>query len=150
MDIERENIRNLMMAALDGECSKSECRQLDEALAANAELRHEWGELQKVKEVTNTMNVSKAPDQVWQEYWGSVYAQLERGVAWILISLGTIVLISWGVWDVIQELSADANVPSLVKYALSALAIGVVVLAVSVIREKLFVRKSDPYKDIER
>ncbi len=150
MNGEQSKIRHLMMAALDDECSQSERRELEEALAADEGLRREWQELQRVKEVTNTMSVRKAPDQVWQEYWGSVYARLERGVAWVFISLSAIVLIAWGIWQAIQELAADADVPSLVKYAIAALAIGLAVLAVSVIREKLFVRKSDPYKDIER
>jgi hypothetical protein len=143
-------IRELMMAALDNECSAEELKTLEEALAANEELQLEWTELQRVKEVTSMMNIRKPPDQVWQDYWGSVYARLERGVAWVLISLGAIFLLSWGAWEAVQEIVADSEIPGLIKLALAALFIGIAVLLVSVLREKLFVRRSDPYKDIER
>jgi hypothetical protein len=148
--MDKQEIRELMMAVLDDESSPEDRRKLDRALADDAVLRFEWEELRKVKEVTNMMSIRKPPDHVWQDYWTSVYARLERGIAWVFISLGVIVTLSWGVWEAVQEISADADVPTLVKIAIAALFVGILILAVSVVREKLFVRRSDPYKDIER
>ncbi len=150
MSDQSENIRALMMAVLDGESSEEEQRRLDELLAGDSTLREEWLELQRVKEVTTMMGINKPPDEVWDKYWGSVYAKLERGIAWILVSVGAVVLLSYGVWHVIQELMADASIPGFIKLAIAAVAIGGVILAVSVIREKWFVMKSDRYKDIQR
>jgi hypothetical protein len=145
-----ERVREWMMAALDGECSPDERRALESALAGNAKLNQEWNEMQRVKELTQTMNLRKPPDEVWQNYWGSVYARLERGFAWVLISLGTLVVLGWGIWRAILEVTADTNLPVFIKLALAILFIGLAALLVSVVREKLFVRKSDPYKDIQR
>ncbi len=139
-----------MMTVLDGECSEDERRRLDELLAGDTTLREEWQELQRVKEATNIMSINKPPDEVWDKYWGSVYAKLERGIAWILVSIGAIVLLSYGIWQAIQELMADASIPGFIKLAIAAVAIGGAILAVSVIREKWFVMKSDKYKDIQR
>jgi ferric-dicitrate binding protein FerR (iron transport regulator) len=140
----------LMMTVLDGECSAEDRQRLEQALATDKELQQEWSELQRVKEVTKLMTFRKPPNEVWQDYWGSVYARLERGVAWIFISLGSVVLLSWTLWQMIQDIIADSSLPNVVKLALAALLIGLVVLAVSVVREKLFVRKTDTYKDIQR
>jgi len=145
-----EQVRAWMMAALDGECSPDELLALESALAVNARLQQEWNEMQRVKEMTQNMSMRKPPDEVWQNYWGSVYARLERGFAWVLISLGTLVVLGWGIWQAILEVTADTDLPLLIKLALAILFIGLAALLVSVVREKLFVRKSDPYKDIQR
>ena len=40
--VDRERLRQLMMAALDGEISKSDRRELDRILASDSEARQEW------------------------------------------------------------------------------------------------------------
>jgi ferric-dicitrate binding protein FerR (iron transport regulator) len=145
-----DRTRRLMMGALDGELSAGETTELERFLAADPALRREWNRLLRLKEVTKSMALRKPPDEVWSEYWASVYSRLERGIGWILVSVGAIVLISYGAWTGVQQLFEDTSIPWLVKGAILVSLVGLVVLFVSVLREKLFVRRRDPYKDIER
>jgi ferric-dicitrate binding protein FerR (iron transport regulator) len=145
-----ERIRGLMMAALDQECSPAERRELEEALQLNPELHSEWRELQRVKEVSGMMSVRKPPEEVWSSYWAQVYARNERKVAWLLVSIGAVILLSWGLWQLIINVLGEMGLPDFIKFAIGLLSVGIVVLFVSVVREKLFVNKHDPYKDIER
>jgi len=145
-----ERVRHLMMAALDGELSHAETAELERHMAGDAALRAEWQQLQRVKEVTTTMRLREAPRETWDGYWLGVYQRLERGVAWILVSLGAIIVLSWGAWEGLRELWFDEGLPPLVKAGAVTLVVGVVVLVVSVAREKLFVRRTDPYKDVIR
>ncbi|MFQ5690833.1 MAG: hypothetical protein ACE5HQ_11235 [Gemmatimonadota bacterium] len=145
-----ERIRHLMMAALDGELEDSERGELDAALRADSALREEWRRLRRLKEVTDTMSLREPSREVWDGYWAGVYRRLERGIGWILASAGAIVLVSWGVWEGVREMWLDRDTPLPVKAAVLALIVGLAVLLVSVIREKLFVRKEDPYKDVIR
>jgi ferric-dicitrate binding protein FerR (iron transport regulator) len=145
-----ERVRHLLMSGLDGELSAEEREELEGLLAADSNLRDEWHRMSKVKEVTQSMALRKPPDEVWEDYWASVYSRLERGVGWILVSLGGIVLLSYGAWRGVQALIADAEMPWFLKGAILATAVGLVVLFVSVLREKLFVRGRDPYKDVQR
>jgi anti-sigma factor RsiW len=147
-DIER--IRGLMMAALDGEISPAEQQILEQSLQQNPDLQSEWREMQRVKEVTSMISVRKPPEEVWASYWAQVYARNERKVAWVLISVGAVVLLSWGLWQAVLNVLAELDMPDFIKLAIGVLSVGIVILAVSVIREKLFVNKNDPYKDIER
>ncbi len=149
-ELEMERLRGLMMAALDNECSAAEQLELQQALEANPELQGEWRELQEVKEVTNMMSVRKPPEEVWSRYWSQVYARNERSVAWVLISIGAVILLSWGLWQFILAVVADLDTPLFIKFAIGIVSVGAMILAVSVVREKLFVNKHDPYKDIER
>jgi len=139
-----------MMAALDGEIGPSERDELDRALAADEDLRREWERLGRVKEVTSEMRYRKPPDEVWDRYFERVYNRTERAIGWILLSGGVLVLAAWGVWHAVRALLADTDMPPLLKGAVFAAVCGALVLIVSVVRERLFVRKSDPYGKVQR
>lgn len=148
--VERERAQGLMMAAVDGEISPDERSELDRMLDQDPELRREWERMGRVKEVTRTMTYRKPPDEVWGRYWTSVYNRFERGIGWILASIGAVVLLGYGAWSGVEALFEDSSVPLFLRLAILAVAVGLAVLAVSVIREKLFTRRHDPYKEVER
>ncbi len=145
-----DQLRRLMMAYLDGELAAPERQELERRLASDPALAREWERLVRLKEVTEAMRLRKPPDEVWDGYWTSVYRRLERGIAWILVSIGAIVVLGYGAWTGVQELIADAAMPWFLKAAILAATVGAVVLFVSVLREKLFVRGRERYKDVER
>ncbi len=145
-----ERARHLMMAALDGELSAAEHTELERLLEGDPALAAEWRQLCRVKEVTTTMSMREPPQEVWEGYWTGVYRRFERGIAWVLVSLGAIVVLSWGAWEGLQELWQDQDLPTVVKGGSLALIAGLVILVVSVVREKLVIRQADPYKDVIR
>ena len=146
----RERARNLMMAALDGELSVGEQAELDRMLADDAALRVEWTRLQRVKEVTASMSYREPPEEIWDDYWASAYNRLERGLGWVLFWFGVLMLTGWGLWVGVHEVLADSEIPALFKTAIFALLMGGIILGLSVLREKWFTRKKDPYKEIQR
>ena len=145
-----ERARHLMMAALDDELSGADRQEWEALLAGDDELRREWERLNRVKEVTHTMSYRKPPEEVWERYWESVYNQAERGVGWLLASIGAVVLAGYGIWEFVAELFADTSLPPVIKYAVFALLLGGAILLFSVIREKLFTRRRDAYKEVQR
>jgi len=149
-NVDRERVNRLMMAALDGEISTDERADLDRVLERHPEIRQEYRMMQRVKEVTGTMTYREPPEETWDRYWVSIYNRLERGIGWILISVGAVVLLSWGAWEVLGEIWGDTGIPLGVKLAIFTVAAGLLILAVSVVREKLFTYRRDPYKEIER
>ncbi len=102
------------------------------------------------EEVTSTMALRSPPQEIWDTYWTSVYHRFERGVGWVLLSLGAIVSLSYGLLKAAQEILADTTIPGFIKGAILLAIVGAVVLFVSVAREKWFAYRSDPYKDIQR
>lgn len=145
-----ERTRRLMMKALDDELSPGEATELERALAADPALKTEWDRMTRLKEVTSAMTLRPAPDHVWRDYWTSVYRRLERGLGWILLSVGAIVVGTYWVWIGISELVRDTSIPWLVKAGTLTLGVGVVILLVSVVREKVFLGTRQRYKDVER
>jgi len=146
----REQVRRRMMAALDGELSGDERAALDRALAEDNELRGEWERLERVKEATEEMRYREPPEETWEHYWVSVYNRLERGFGWVLISIGALVLIGYGTWHALGALLGDSAIPEFIKLAIFAALLGTLILLFSVIREKLFVRRGDRYKEVQR
>jgi ferric-dicitrate binding protein FerR (iron transport regulator) len=140
----------LLMRAFDDELEPDERFEFERLLSDNPELRGEWERLSKLQEVTANMRLRNAPEEMWAGYWNSVYSRFERGVAWILVSIGAIVVGSWGAWHFVQDLMADADLPTFVKWSILAVLVGLVMLLVSVLRHRIFVSQSDPYKEIER
>jgi anti-sigma factor RsiW len=145
-----ERVRELLMGALDGELTQEARAELERLLASEPLLQEEWKRLSRVKEVTESMKLRKPPEETWDGYWNSVYSRLERSIAWILVSIAAIVLISYGGWHGVQDLLADAELPWYIKGSVLAGIVGLAMLLVSVVRHRIFVSRSDPYKDIQR
>lgn len=146
MDRERE----LMMRALDGEISEAQYAELEELVASDESLRLEWERLTIVKQTASRLELQQPPDELWEGYMDNVYRRVERGIGWIMLSVGAIVLLSYGLWQGIRELVGDLTVPWFIKGGVLALLIGIAILVVSVIREKYFVFKDDPYREVHK
>ena len=145
-----DRTKELLMRALDEELSPQERTELDGLLADDPTLRAERERLGRLKEVTGEMKLRNPPEELWDDYWNSAYSRLERGVGWLLVSFGVIVVGGWATWQFVTELIADTEMPPLIKAGILAGSLGLVILTVSVLRQRMFVRKTDPYKDIVR
>ncbi|MCK4816385.1 hypothetical protein KA005_11510, partial [bacterium] len=86
----------------------------------------------------------------WKIYWTSVYNRLERRIGWILFSIGVMILLFFGGYKMVEEIIKDPSISFLLKAGILAVLGGVVVLLVSLIREQLFVRKRERYKEVEK
>jgi len=148
LDLDRAHA--LMMAALDGECTAEERRELDALLAGRADLAADWHRLQRLKEVTMTLDIARPPEEVWDRYRRSGLHRAERGVAWTLIAVGGGVLAATSLWLWIESWLAS-DLPLFVKVALGTVMVGAALLIVSVFRERWTLWRRDPYsKEVER
>ena len=96
------------------------------------------------------MKFKSPPPEVWDTYWQGVYNRLERGFAWILFSIGSVILLTYGGFKAVETIVADPNLATIVKIGLLLVIGGLAALFVSVAREKLFTFRKDPYKEIQR
>jgi len=146
-----EEFRALITARVDGELPPDRQRLLDEHLAGCESCRRELADMAKLKEELNMIRFAEPTDAELKRYWSSVYNRLERGIGWILISVGTIVLLCFGGFKLVEQLVRDPAVAWWVKGGVLALVFGLAILFVSLLRERLAVRKSDKYsREVER
>jgi anti-sigma factor RsiW len=139
-----------MMGYLDDELDDEQKKAFEEHLGGCDDCRKELGEFRLLKQITDEVALAEPEDEVWEQYWGGVYNRIERGVGWILFSIAAILLIIYGGFKVIEEIVKNPTVDVILKAGLLVMIAGLAVLFVSVLRERLYFRKKDRYKDVRR
>lgn len=147
---EQEWYQRLLMKAVDGELTPEDHVQFSRFIKKYPECQKELQEYQKIKEVTEAMKFQSPPDEVWDRFWLNVYNRIERGIAWIIFSIGCIILLTYGGFKTVEAIIADPQLETIVKVGILLAIGGLVILLISVAREKIFIRKTDPYKEIQR
>jgi len=143
--------KRLLMGLLDGELSADEKTSVQMHLDGCVECRGELEEFNKMKGVMKSMKYKEPPDEAWENYWSRVYNRLERGLSWIFISIGAMTLLFYGGFKAVESLVKDPAVAILLKVAILVLLAGLVILFVSVVRERIFTYKKDKYaKEVKR
>ena len=142
--------KDLLMGYLDNELADGQREQLERHLAECKDCWEELEEFKKLKMITDDMDLAEPEDKLWEDYWGGIYNRIERGIGWILFSIAAIVLLIYGGFHAIEEMVKDPTVSIVLKVGLLVLIAGLAVLFVSVLRERLYFRKKDRYKDVRR
>ncbi|RMD96725.1 MAG: hypothetical protein D6814_10865 [Calditrichaeota bacterium] len=147
---QKQKFEKLLMKAIDHELDEQEKAEFNFFIEHYPQCKKEWEAYKKLREVTQAMKFKNPSGEVWDAYWLNVYNRLERKIAWILFSIGAIILLTYGGFKAVESLIADPNLAGILKVAILLLIGGLAILLVSVIREKWFIRKKDPYKEVQR
>jgi len=142
--------KDLLMGYLDNELSDEQRQRFEEHLAGCPECASELEEFRKLKTITDEVTLVEPEDKMWQEYWDGIYNRIERSVGWIVFSVAAILLIIYGGFKMIEELIKDPTVGMILKVGLLALIVGLAILFVSVLRERLYFWQRDRYKNVRR
>jgi anti-sigma factor RsiW len=137
-------------AYLDDELGPAERRAFEEELNHSPELVEEVEAMRRMKRVMSGIRLKELPDEAWDDYRARTYNRLERRVGWILLSIGAMVLVGYGLYQLVVFLIADEELAWWIRAAIGAVCVGLAVLFVSVVRERLFVWKRDPYREVRR
>ncbi len=146
-----EESKSMISAYVDDELPPDQQKRLKDHLASCESCKRELAEVTALKKELDMIKFSEPTDAELNRYWSSIYNRLERGVAWVLFSLGAIVLLCYGGFKLVEEIVRDPDIQWWVKGGVLALVFGTVILFVSLLRERLAVRKVDKYsKEVER
>lgn len=135
---------------LDDELDEAEREAFEAHAKTCAECTRELEELRSMHQVTRSMKLKEFPDEVWDRFWDDTYNRLERSVGWILLSVGGIVLLAFGIYELLLHLFDDSVGPWWIRAATGVVCLGLATLFVSVLRERMFVRSRDPYREVKR
>ena len=144
------NYKELLMGYLDNELDNEQREDLERHISSCAECSAELKEFRELKKITDEVTLVEPEDKMWEQYWGSIYNRIERGIGWILFSIAAIVLVTYGGFKVIEDVVKDPTVGVVLKAGLVVLIVGLAILFVSVVRERIFFWKDDRYKEIRR
>ena len=143
--------RSILTAYVDGELSSEERARFERHLADCPECRRELAGHAKLKEELDMLAFKEPTDVEIERYWRGIYNRLERGIGWVAFSIGAIILLCYGAFKLIEETIRDPNISVLLKVGVVAGVFGGVILLVSLLRERLTLRKVDKYsKEVDR
>lgn len=147
MDNPCEEIHDLMSGYLDDELDKAGIERLETHLTQCEKCRAEFDEMTLVVSASSRLSVELPPDEVWDTFLQNVYNRTERQTGWIAFIVGVVALTGWGIYEMIVLDWAEP----IVKISTALALVGIVILFVSVLRQRLVTRKSDRYSvDIDR
>jgi predicted anti-sigma-YlaC factor YlaD len=144
------NYKDLMMGYLDNELSDEQRRQFEEHLAGCPECASELEEFRKLKAITDEVTLVEPEDRIWQDYWTGIYNRIERSTGWIIFSVAAILLTIYVGFKLIETIITDATTGMLLKIGLLALIVGLAILFVSVLRERIYFWSKDRYRNVRR
>lgn len=142
--------KDLMMGYLDNELTDEARRRFEDHVAGCPECAGELEEFKRLKTITDEVTLVEPEDRIWQDYWNGIYNRIERSVGWMIFSIAAILLTIYGGFRAIEAIIKDPNVEVLFKAGLLALLVGLAILFVSVLRERIYFWKKDRYKDVRR
>ncbi len=141
---------HLLSAYVDGELPTEDVERIEKHLSENEETRQEVARLRSFNKVTASMRLKEAPAEEWEGFWKSFRNQNERRLGWVLVTLGVALVGFWILYQLLLALINTQVLPLYVKGGIFAAAAGVLVLLVSVIRERIYKRSKTRYKDVIR
>ena len=140
----------LMMRRIDGEISPVDEKRLQKHLESCPLCRKALDEYSRLAAATGEVEMRKVSQEEWDIYWYRVYNRLERGLAWILVSLGAVAAFAWMALRLVMHFVSDPTTALWAKGGILVLAAGLALLFISVLREKLSLRRTDRYRHIKR
>ena len=145
-----QDYKDFMMGYLDNELDETQKQAFEAHLAACPDCSKEIEEFTKLKQITDDVSLVEPEDRLWQQYWGRLYNRIERGIGWAVFSVAGILLLIYGGFTAIESLIRDPAISMLLKTGLLALLVGLAILFVSVVRERIYFWNTDRYKDVRR
>ncbi len=145
-----EDWKSRISGYLDGELEAGEREAFECRLASDPELARELEAIRSLTEVTGRMRLRDFPDQIWERYWDGTYNRIERRIGWLLFSAGIAVLLAGALYELAVALLRHSADPWWIQVAVGAICGGFAILLVSVVRERLFMLKRDPYREVKR
>lgn len=131
-----------LMRYLDGELPPERMRAVEEALESDTELRRECALYRKMKSDLADLGTDMGPHGT---VWDVVNRRITRPVGWILFLTGLAVWVAYAAYQFVIGSEALWQ-----KLGTSAIIVGLVMLALSAVIDRLQDLKTDPYRGVER
>jgi ferric-dicitrate binding protein FerR (iron transport regulator) len=144
--MDEDRTKQLLMGLMDGELTDDETREINEMLRRNRNLRDEYEQLREVNGTLKVLSETFIDENYLRQVWRSPFRRLLRGISYLMIGVSFLVLVVIG----LEEYLAHGNGNFLTKVCTSGILVGVIILFLQVIRDRVIVYKKDPYKDIEK
>ena len=134
------------MRLIDDELTLEERLQYQAHVGGCETCRCELEALGRVVRLTVQLKLRVSDDAFWKDYWKSISRRTERQLGFMLLIAGVVALLLYLLYRAIRS-------PELWSYegvSIAVVLLGLVVIFISVARERYHEHKHDPYREVER
>ena len=138
-------IDELLSGHIDGELTQGARQRVDVHVDGCARCAARLDELKAVRASVGALPIGELDQETWRKMMNDATARTTRGIGWLLLIGGGIAVLGFAIYEF---LLAETDAP-LLKWGLIAFYVGLGVLLLAVIRQRMLARKTDRYKDVE-
>ena len=139
-------IRETLSAYLDGELTQQESQKVAVHLRDCQACREVHEDFRKMREDIKQLEFPQPSDEQWRTIMGGFAFKTTRGLGWLLWAAGLVILLAYGTYEFIR----DPSVHALERVGVLALILGLVLVFLTVLIERVSAFKTDKYKDVEK
>lgn len=138
-------IEELISGYLDGELTQQDSQKVASHLQKCKDCQKLYQELNDIQVTIGSTLYSDINDKVIAQVINDLTTKRIEGLSWILILIGLISILTFGAY----QFWFDTNISWPVRLMVSLLCGGGFGLFISVLRQKLFTRKNDKYRNVK-
>ncbi|UCG52183.1 MAG: zf-HC2 domain-containing protein [Candidatus Latescibacterota bacterium] len=134
------------MRLLDGELGAEEKTVYEEHVKTCDDCKQELKEIGRLVELTNDLRLRTPDEEFWTRYWDSLLHRMERGTGFVLMITGIVAVLLFAIYKAVTS-------PEFLTFkglSIAVVLLGLVVIFLSVVRERYHENKSDPYKGVKQ
>ncbi len=140
----------LISGLIDGELVPDEEARIRAHLDSCAHCQQELGALTEQRETTGALRLRDPDPELMDRFHIGIYQRIERATGWVLLSAGATLAGSVLAYQALRDLIGDGSLPLALRVGVPALVLGLILLLVSIAREKLFLHRNERYREIVR
>ena len=135
----------LLMGLMDQELTPEETMDVGDHLRRCASCREEYEHLREISGKMEAISFREPQDEILRQLWKSPFSRFTRNAGLLMVCGGLAALFLYAVYQFATQ--AELDVPAL---ATATVWVGVAILFLSVLRERLATYKHDPYREVKR
>lgn len=144
------DIDSMLSPYVDDELDEAGRRRVEAHTADCPVCRAKLARLAALGQELSSMTVQPPLDTAFDKYEAHVFARLERGVGWILLSISAVLLLGSGAFYLVRDFLLDPTVAISLRAGVGVGIIGALVLTVATVRHRLATYKKDRYNEVIR
>ena len=141
-----EEYKTLMMGLMDNELTEDESIRLNEHMIRCASCREEFEQLRKTSSKLDGIDIRKPDKGIVEKAWRSPYSKLTKNFGILLVVAGWLAMILYGAYEFLVTKETE----SIPKYAFVVILVGIIILFIAVLRDRIRSYGNDPYKEVEK
>lgn len=141
-----DHVGELLSGFIDGELTQQDRQRVQLHIDGCKKCSADVDELRLLRQTVGKARLSRLDDDVWREAMDDTMVKASRGIGWLLVVGAVLLGAGLGVYELV---SSPSSMSLLEKMIVGGVYGGMLLIFISVLRQRLIERKTDRYKDVE-